>query len=355
MMFLPLRLSEPSTYTLRLTDAGISPCLSGAPDPADRGALVKLNYIARHPLNDGSGTLSPLVVFEGREIPVTINVTAGEWKEVRSGDSHGVYWRGGPYTDVEGTVWIGDVSVLVLERGDLIFTMIGQPGQGVTLEMLQSVVAQLEKEAAAAAAPPTLKWIEMRRNGEVISRKDDSAPEPLDCRTPTSVDPLSRRADVRLDSLASARQMVGFHALTLPVSGTLPANLFHFELKSVTVRACLGAELQPKDPGARLRQGFQGQTLVANTATQVDVSLFQQQQQPLTLNVTGGAWRAVSVGDWRGVYWQGSGFRDPSGIDWITDASVLMLERGNDVVTLAGRPDQGVTDELRVPLAAAMK
>jgi hypothetical protein len=70
-------------------------------------------------------------------------VTTGDWHEVRVADMRGVYWRGAPYRDKSGAMWLGDVGVLTIERDSLAVTLVGFPAEGATEEMLLEVVRNM--------------------------------------------------------------------------------------------------------------------------------------------------------------------------------------------------------------------
>jgi len=126
----------------------VAPCTGDSPDPDDPGAVVKLDYVAQ--INTGrrsrSGISTPLSFFQAREQPVFLDAGNGVWKEVTVAGGRGVYWRGGPYRDVEGNAWIGDVSVLIIEREGIISTLVGQASQQVTEEMLLGLWAAMSDE-----------------------------------------------------------------------------------------------------------------------------------------------------------------------------------------------------------------
>ncbi len=144
--FLPHELSVPTTYTLDLVDGAVSPCTENVPDPSDEGAIVKLTYMSRRQMGLTSADFSPLAVFQQRQQPVLVDVSTGFSEEVNVGASHGVYWRGGPYQDMEGANWGSDISVLIMERGELVTTFIGRQNQGITKEMLLSLVNTMAQD-----------------------------------------------------------------------------------------------------------------------------------------------------------------------------------------------------------------
>ena len=65
VQFLPPTLPLSATYTIRLTDQAVSPCVESVPDPADPGEAVKLNYVTRRQTDPESSDIGALTVFEG--------------------------------------------------------------------------------------------------------------------------------------------------------------------------------------------------------------------------------------------------------------------------------------------------
>jgi hypothetical protein len=84
-----------------------------------------------------------MTMFVGYLQPTDVDVTSGEWHEWREGDLHGVYWRGAPYRDRSGAQWLGDVGVLTVERGAMVVTLVGSPGEGATEEMMLALVRNM--------------------------------------------------------------------------------------------------------------------------------------------------------------------------------------------------------------------
>jgi hypothetical protein len=156
---LPSLVTNPPTYTLSLNLMSIAPCEVGKIVDADPGAILKLDYGVQHtivatnaqPSTPGSGAgvgmvAGPMAVYVAKVQPTPLDVSVGTWHEVRvspangRGTFHGVFWHGTPYYDRAGVRWAGDVDVLMVERGDMLYTLIGAPTDGITEEFLLSVV-----------------------------------------------------------------------------------------------------------------------------------------------------------------------------------------------------------------------
>jgi len=172
--FLPTTLPLSATYTLGLTDQGVSPCALDTPDPGDLGEVVKLNYVARTQTDPTTSAIAPITVFESKQLPASIDAGSGQVKEIKIGNMHGIYWRGGPYQDLEGTHWIGDISVMLLEKGDIVLTLVGEVRQGVTEEMLTGLVKQMgdDQQQQADQTVPTFTWIEVSKGKTVLSARE---------------------------------------------------------------------------------------------------------------------------------------------------------------------------------------
>lgn len=155
---LPSTITTPTTYTFDLILAEVSPCQDSLLKPSDVGAIVKLQYASDHVVEDptarpnasgrptGIKHLSSqlaLFVANRQPAPLDVSVAGSSWKEVRVGELHGVYWQGGTYQDRAGTQWVGGISVLMIERGDTVVTMIGSYNEGETEDMLLEVARNI--------------------------------------------------------------------------------------------------------------------------------------------------------------------------------------------------------------------
>ncbi len=176
--FLPRILSVPepptstATYVMGLSGMGIAPC-EEAFSTNDRGATVKIEYMANLNLDDGGTKTSPLSIFQARQMPATLDVGTGTWKEVAIGSSHGVYWRGGPYRDMSGNMWIGDVSVMMIERGDSVLILVGQTSPGVTEGFLAEAVKSIdsERQGEENIKSQAFAWIDVWRGSQLLLAK----------------------------------------------------------------------------------------------------------------------------------------------------------------------------------------
>jgi hypothetical protein len=147
---LPETITVPTTYTLQLAVSAVDPCDGNDLTEGDEGALVKLQYATTSRQFEQGGPrggrtfVSQVSMFAGYLQPTDVDVSTGDWHEVRVGDDvHGVYWRGTPYRDRSGAQWLGEVNVLTVERDNMVVTLVGSPTDGANEEMLLELVRNM--------------------------------------------------------------------------------------------------------------------------------------------------------------------------------------------------------------------
>jgi hypothetical protein len=147
---LPDTITVPTTYTFQLAVSAVDPCDGNDLAEGDEGALVKLQYSATYRQfapggpRGGRTQVTPLALFAGYLQPTDVDVTSGQWHEVRvSDDVRGVYWQGTPYRDKSGAQWLGEVSVLTVERDDKVVTLVGSHTDGTNEAVLVELVRNL--------------------------------------------------------------------------------------------------------------------------------------------------------------------------------------------------------------------
>jgi hypothetical protein len=357
--FLPRRLTKPISYTLTLFDGGVSPCVDTLPDPSDPGAIVRLSYISSFQKARTSALVSPLAVFQSRGQPTVIDVSRGEWEEVEVGDSHGIYWRGGPYHDMAGTDWIGDVSVLVVERPEVVMTFIGQYSQGVTKEMLLGVVTRMEetRKGVGSGTPPKFTWVDVVKGTQVLSAKQlPSGWQPPDCGPDRRDTRPANGSFVRMNSAGMANAYIGYPVLSVPVQETR-TETYTLSLKNpqASVSPCSPGTLQHSDAGASIRLTYTGYSIFDRLGRDIRFTLFESKGRPGTFDLGSGTWEESRVGDAHMLYWIGPQYRDPAGIEWPIDTNVLLIEKNDYTIQLVGTPDAGVTQELLYLIAGMIK
>jgi hypothetical protein len=146
---LPDVITVPTTFTFQLALSAVDPCEGNDLIEEDEGAMVKQQYAVSYRQTDPQGPrggrtlVSQLTMIVAYLQPVDVDVTTGAWHEVRVEGMRGVYWRGAPYRDKSGAQWLGDVSVLTVERENMAVTLVGSPIEGVTEEMLLELVRNI--------------------------------------------------------------------------------------------------------------------------------------------------------------------------------------------------------------------
>jgi hypothetical protein len=381
IVFLPRILAVPepptstATYVMGLSGMGIAPC-EEAFNTNDRGATVKIEYMANLNLDDGGTKTSPLSIFQARQMPATLDVGTGSWREVTIGGSHGVYWRGGPYRDMSGSMWIGDVSVMMIERGDSVLILVGQTSPGVNEGFLTEAVKSIdsERQGEENIKSQSFAWIDVWRGSQLLLAKK----LPGDWKAPDCFGSNEPSLFVRIRNGDSAQARVGYPIIKLPEtlagptmiaqqndverfpSGSITpspavtitlATTYTMRLADVGILTC---NREPADPDTKVKLRysvridtekpiFQGPVpdiviLQDSNIPQVsDIVVFQTRRVPIAHYVEGGQWKEVQVGDARGVYWSGSQYHDMEGLYWQDGANVLIVERGDMVVTLISR------------------
>jgi hypothetical protein len=273
---------------------------------------------------------------------------------------------------------------------------VGGVKEGISEEMLTGLVRQMEedRQGEAGKPAPTFTWIEVRRGTTVLAQRQPTTnTAQFDCRGDAS----GGWKFIRAGAPIQTQPYLGFPLLSLPETVTMTGTIlaphlvrapsptpwtqefisttalltYTTHLISGSVRPCAGGSLQASDPGARVMQRyavkqssshFYIDQQVVDTTPAADIVTFQMQRQPVQVDVTGGTWKEVRAGDAHGIFWTGSPYRDMQGIAWAGDVSVLVVEKGDTVITLLGTVapasfsgaigDQGATEEL---LLAVMK
>jgi hypothetical protein len=162
---LPVRISAPATSTFQLSFVNVAPCDNATLRSGDPGADVAMQYRVNRRLagptptpnfsvqptrsnipgqsTGGQSGTGFMAVFVVNAQPSYIDVTNGSWHEVRNGTLHALYWLGGPYTDLSGAQWMGDTSVLLVEHGDTVVTMVGSYADGITEDLLVEAASNI--------------------------------------------------------------------------------------------------------------------------------------------------------------------------------------------------------------------
>lgn len=353
--FLPGTLPVTPTYGFRLLDVSLSPCTTDSPDPIDPGMMVKLTYTARKQVNPTTWTATSLVVFQGRAVPLTVNVERGNWKRVDIQGARGIYWRGAPYVDPEGKDWIGDVSVLALESGDRVSLYVGQTDLGVDEQMLASLAGYVEgsKLGGANRPLPSFNMIQLVKDGKPLENAPTPAARELSCRSGGEPNYKFEHRYYQVTSFKQAQAYTGYQLFSLPPTGEAPEP-YHSSVIDGAVRPCTGNAFVSADPGASAQLRYNVMQTVRGKGIASQVTMFQWRFVPATVDVTKGTWKEVQLANGHGVLWSGVPYHDPDGSDWSRPVNVLVFEREDYVITLIGHQDEEVTEDLLIALATGM-
>jgi hypothetical protein len=212
-----------------------------------------------------------------------------------------------------------------------------------------------------AANRPTFTWIEVKVGDRVLARRAlPSGWKGQEC------------GKFITDSEASARK---FNTAGAPITrefiGVPPAdvqNYVGFSIDTIPPRLSVGSEItqtynlhpsgggvatcteempNPADKAAIAQFEYDTYQEREGGSTRMGhMSVFQAEEQPVTINVPTDRLKEVSVGDTRGIYWRGSAYTDISGRTWAGQINLVAVEREGLVSMLVGDGDEGISEEL---------
>jgi hypothetical protein len=117
-------------------------------------------------------------------------------------------------------------------------------------------------------------------------------------------------------------------------------------LADIGVQAC---SKETDDPNAKVKMRyvvrFETPTLIRDGSTRdipirvpnvggANIVVFESRRTPASFYVEGGQWKTVKIGEGWGIYWSGYQYRDMEGVFWSSGSNVLVVERGDTVMTL---------------------
>lgn len=139
-------------YGLGMVGVAVAPCNELGSVPY---SSARVSYLVRSTPSVGSFLLGQLSVFYARQQVVPVDNTAGTFKQVTTGELKGVFWESESYRDYSDTLWLGQgpISVMVLENGDLVTTLIGPKEKGITEEMLTALAQTIYGTNSPPATP----------------------------------------------------------------------------------------------------------------------------------------------------------------------------------------------------------
>jgi hypothetical protein len=152
------RVSAPGTeltYSLKLIGGGYSACVEPVPDPVDPGQVIRHEYFAYSytPTRRNTET-NRFKIFQAQRLPIHLDVSSGQWEEVRVGQNRGVYWHGDRYRDAEGRTWGEGAHVLVTEEGERVITIIVEPEEGISKDLLITMAVGLSSDRPIDLSKP---------------------------------------------------------------------------------------------------------------------------------------------------------------------------------------------------------
>ena len=212
-----------------------------------------------------------------------------------------------------------------------------------------------------AANRPTFTWIEVKVGDRVLARRV----LPSDWKG-------QECGKFITDGEASARK---FNTASAPITrefiGVPPAdvqNYVGFSLDTVPPRLSVGSQItqtynlhpsgggvatcteempNPADKAAIAQVEYDTYQEREGGSTRMGhMSVFQAEEQPVTINVPTDRLKEVSVGGTRGIYWRGSAYTDISGRTWAGQINLVAVEREGLVTMLVGDGEEGINEEL---------
>jgi hypothetical protein len=152
--YLPDLLTVGSTeYGLGLIEASVGAC----DEPGETAySNVRLNYLVGMTTPGQRFQTTQLFVFQSRQQVVPVERANGIiFKAVTIGEHQGVFWEGEFYRDFSGIYWSGrgTISVLVLEKDDLVTTFVGQADRGITEDLLMALTRKMYGVPDPTATP----------------------------------------------------------------------------------------------------------------------------------------------------------------------------------------------------------
>ncbi|MEO8285857.1 MAG: hypothetical protein ABI670_05440 [Chloroflexota bacterium] len=216
-----------------------------------------------------------------------------------------------------------------------------------------------------SSSSPTFSWIELHSGDTVLNRQQRVAGwDDLPCRVARQQNPTRPGYFVPVQSLRDAQASVDYNIPLLPEGISVPSK-YTFQIELAAVDPCEGNTIKPSDSGALVSLQYQAaHTLAATTPGQGTVgrptsarpgtgplTMLASFDQPTVFDVSKGSWKEVRLPQAHGIYWRGSTYRDQTGVQWVDDVSVLLLEHDDQIVTIVGSNRDGITEEMLLEAA----
>ncbi|HET6262558.1 MAG TPA: hypothetical protein VFG99_10015, partial [Chloroflexia bacterium] len=212
-----------------------------------------------------------------------------------------------------------------------------------------------------AANRPTFTWIEVRQGDKVLAKRvlpgdwkgqecgkyiTDS--EAAKRKFNTASAPITREfigvppADVQ--------NYVGFSIDNIPPRFSIGSNItqtYNLHQSGGGVATCTEEMPNPADKAAIAQVEYDTYQEREGGSTRIGhMTVFQAEEQPVTISVPAAGLKEVSVGGTRGIYWRGSTYTDISDRTWSGQINLIAVERNGLVTMLVGDGEEGITEEL---------
>ncbi|MDQ6694808.1 MAG: hypothetical protein M3014_10395 [Chloroflexota bacterium] len=200
--------------------------------------------------------------------------------------------------------------------------------------------------------PLRFTWIEVQQNGTVVAERHAPAgwKAPV-CTELSPGDPAARRTFTRMDTIRATELNAGFTVALIPPSTTVAGTVYKAQYLSSSIATCSGATAMPGDLGQEVLVSY---ALRQNDTDVAPLALFEEVRQSVTFEAGKGKWHEVRVPSGHGIYWRGDSYTDIGGTQWTGDTGVLIIELGDRITTLIGKPNTGGTERVLLALAAGM-
>jgi hypothetical protein len=209
---------------------------------------------------------------------------------------------------------------------------------------------------------PTFTWIEVRQGDKVLAKRTLPGDwEGQQCgKFITDSEEATRRkfntgnAPLTREFIgvppADVQNYIGFSIDTVPPRFSIGSEItqtYNLHPSGGGVATCTEEMPNPADKAAIAQVEYDTyQEREGGSARIGHMSVFQAEEQPVTINVPTTGLKEVGVGGTRGIYWRGNAYTDISGRTWSGQVNVMAIERNGLVTMLVGDGDEGITEEL---------
>jgi hypothetical protein len=212
-----------------------------------------------------------------------------------------------------------------------------------------------------AANRPTFTWLEVRQGDKVLARRAlPSDWKGQDCGNFITGSETAKRkfntasAPITREFIgvppADVQNYVGFPIDTIPPRFSIGLEItqtYNLHQSGGGVATCTEEMPNPADKAAITQVEYDTYQEREGGSTRIGhMSVFQAEEQPVTISVPTAGMKEVSVGGMRGIYWRGSAYTDISDRTWSGQINLIAVERDGLVTMLVGDGEEGITEEL---------